>query len=120
MEARIARIESDVAHLLTDVADIKTDLRSLREKVDAKFDGVGKSIEQLRSELKGDIANLKDGVASDIAKLKDGVASDIATLKDSLASVRENVVAVKVWGLGLGFTIAAGVLGTLARALGWI
>jgi hypothetical protein len=35
MEARIARLESDVGHLRTDVADIKIDLRSLRDKVDA-------------------------------------------------------------------------------------
>ena len=33
MEARIARLESDVGHLRTDVADIKVDLRALRDKV---------------------------------------------------------------------------------------
>jgi len=66
MEARIARLESDVAHIRTDVADIKTDLRSLRDRMDAKFD------------------------------------------------------ALTIWGLGLGLTIAAGVLGTMARGFGWI
>jgi hypothetical protein len=32
---------------------------------------------------------------------------------------RESVVAVKVWGLGLGLTITAGAFGTMARAFGW-
>ena len=40
VEARIARLESDVSHLGTDVADIKTDLRSLRDRMDAKFDAL--------------------------------------------------------------------------------
>lgn len=34
MEARIARLESDMAHVCSDVAEIKTDVRSLREKID--------------------------------------------------------------------------------------
>ena len=44
MEARIARLESDVAHLRTDVADIKTDLRSLRDRMDVKFDALAHAI----------------------------------------------------------------------------
>ena len=38
MEARMARLESDVAHLRSDVVEMKTDLRSLRDKVDALKD----------------------------------------------------------------------------------
>jgi hypothetical protein len=34
MEARIARLESDVEYLRTDVAEMKADLRRLRDKVD--------------------------------------------------------------------------------------
>ena len=44
MEARIARLEADVAHLRTDVADIKLDLRTLREKMDARFDSLKDAI----------------------------------------------------------------------------
>jgi len=34
MEARIARLESDMAHVRSDVSELKTDLRSLRDRVD--------------------------------------------------------------------------------------
>lgn len=44
MEARIARLESDVANIRTGVADIKTELRSLRDKIDAKFDALTNAI----------------------------------------------------------------------------
>jgi outer membrane murein-binding lipoprotein Lpp len=44
MEARIARLESDVSHLRSDVSDIKVDLRALRDKVDAKFEALNSSI----------------------------------------------------------------------------
>ena len=35
MEARIARLESDVAHLRRAMAEVKADLRSLRHRSDA-------------------------------------------------------------------------------------
>ena len=38
MEARIARIESDVANLCTNVVEIKLDLRALRDRMDTRID----------------------------------------------------------------------------------
>ena len=38
MEARIARIESDVGHLRTEVSDIKADLRTRFDRVDTRID----------------------------------------------------------------------------------
>ena len=37
MEARLARVESDVAHLSADMADVKADIRSLRDRMDDGF-----------------------------------------------------------------------------------
>lgn len=60
MEARIARIESDVGHLRTDVADIKVDLRELRTKVD----GVESLMHEKFDSLRDDNAGLSDQIAS--------------------------------------------------------
>ena len=51
MEARIARLESDVSHLRTDVADIKIDLRSLRDKIEAMFTKLSEKIEGVEQRL---------------------------------------------------------------------
>ena len=91
MEARIARLESDMAHVRSDVAEIKTDVRSLRDRMDARFDFV----------------DAKFG-----GKL-DGVNARIDTLVDSLASA-------KVWALVLYIALAGGLFGTLARGFGWL
>ena len=80
MEARIARLESDVGHLRGDVADIKTDIRALRSRVDDIGTQLGVKIE---------------------------------TLKDS-------IVAAKIWALMLYIALATVLLGTLARGFGWI
>ena len=40
MEARIARLESDMAHVRSDVAELKTDVRSLRDRMDTRFDAL--------------------------------------------------------------------------------
>lgn len=40
MEARIARLESDVVHLRSDVGDFKIDIRVLRDKVEGVRDSI--------------------------------------------------------------------------------
>jgi hypothetical protein len=37
MEARVAKLESDVGHIQRDVSDIKTDLRELRKAFETDF-----------------------------------------------------------------------------------
>ena len=59
MEARIARIESDVAHLRSDVGDIKIDLRGLRDKVDVMGAKLSENTEKLietKADLESSIA----------------------------------------------------------------
>ena len=48
MEARIARLESDVTHLLTNVSDIKADVRGLRDRIDAVASQLNTKFDDLR------------------------------------------------------------------------
>lgn len=102
MEARIARLESDVAHLLANVGDIKIDVRGLRDRMDAVDAKLSERIDKATSQLNAKI----DGVASQLNTKFDGLRDSFATLK--------------VWALLLYIALAAVNLGTLARGLGWI
>jgi hypothetical protein len=51
MEARIARLESDVSHIRTDLVDVKQDVRELRARVDKGFDETRNGIDSLQTEL---------------------------------------------------------------------
>ena len=53
MEARIARLESDVGHLRGDVGEIKVDVRALRDKLD-----------DMGTQLNAKIENVKDSIAT--------------------------------------------------------
>ena len=55
MEARIARMESDISHVRSDVGEIKVDLRSLRDKVD----DVDTRLSSRINSVKDTIANAK-------------------------------------------------------------
>ena len=77
------------------------------------------SVEARIARLESDVAHLRTDVADMKADLR-SLRDKMDALRDSIGSVRESIMAVKVWGLGLGLTIAAGVLGTMARAFGWI
>jgi hypothetical protein len=44
MEARIARLESDVAHVSTHIADIKADLRTRFDRLESKLDKLNDGI----------------------------------------------------------------------------
>ena len=51
VEARIARLESDMSHVRTDVADIKIDIRARFDKVDARLDRLDTKIDALEDSL---------------------------------------------------------------------
>lgn len=79
MEARLARLESDVTYLRTDVADIKLDVRSLRDKIDslgarldqkidAKFDGLRGELTSMRAWAFGLYVALAAGVFTTMAR----------------------------------------------------
>jgi outer membrane murein-binding lipoprotein Lpp len=91
MEARIARLESDVAHLLSDVTDIKTDVRALRDRMDAGNAKLGERLDAVASQLNAKFDGLKDAFA-----------------------------AAKIWALFLYIALATVNLSALARGLGWI
>jgi outer membrane murein-binding lipoprotein Lpp len=91
MEARIARLESDVAHMRADLADIKSDGRALRDR-----------LEQWSASLNAKIDRVSEQLNAKVDKLKDEIHS------------------LKTWALLLYFALAAGMYATLARAFGWI
>jgi predicted RNase H-like nuclease (RuvC/YqgF family) len=138
MEARIARLESDVGHLCLDVAEIKVDLRGLRnwldvkldklvEQMDAKFDRLDtrldKSVEQMDAKFDGLDAKLDKSVEqldSKIDRLDTKLDKSVEQLSVRIDAVKDALGSAKVWALMLYFTLAAGVFGTMARAFGWI
>lgn len=102
MEARIARLESDVAHMRTDVAEIKLDLRGLRDKMDLLGAEVSKNTLKL-TETK---ASIENSIASAKAETK-------ANLKSSIASA-------KIWVLLFLIGYGTAILAAMARGFGWI
>jgi hypothetical protein len=98
MEARIARLESDVSHVRSDLGEIKVDLRALRDKVDSveklvhdKFDSLRREIGGLRGDNGGEFTSLRSEIAS-----------------------------MKVWGLTLIMTMTGVMLTVMARGFGWL
>ena len=91
MEARIARLESDVGHLRTDVAEIKVDVRALRDKIDGVNNNLGDRLDSFESSAVGKL----DELSADIHRFK-------------------------MWGLILYFPLAAMVFANMALAFGWL
>jgi hypothetical protein len=91
MEARIARLESDIGHPRSDVTEVKVDLRSLRDQLSSRIDRLA---EQTNHRF-------------------DSVIAKIDGLGDTVASTR-------TWTLTVLVTFAALVFGTMARGFGWI
>lgn len=91
MEARIARLESDVGHIRSDLADLKQDVRELRARVDKGFD-----------------------------EARDRMDAMDVRLSDRITGVQRDLASAKVWALILFIAQAGAVYGTLARTMGWI
>jgi hypothetical protein len=102
MEARIARIESDVGHMREDVADLKQDVRALRGKVD-----------EMDQRLCGK-ADVGDQRLSDrIDALEQRLGGKLDALQNAFQSA-------KIWALLLYIALAGAILGTMARGFNWI
>jgi len=81
------------------------------------------SLESRVARIESDVAHLCTQVAdikTDLRSLRDKLDGLTDTMNKEFASLRESIAAAKVWGFGLALTIAAGLLGTLARGFGWI
>jgi len=91
MEARIARLESDIGHLRSDVTEVKVDLRSLRDQLNSRIDWLA---EQTNNRF-------------------DSVITKIDALSDAVASTR-------TWTLTVLVIFAALISGAMARGFGWI
>lgn len=102
MEARIARLESDVGHIRTDMVDVKTDVRALRDKMD-----------NMNTSLSDRIDYVNKTLTTRIDVVNQTLTVKIDDVKDSIASV-------KIWALMLYIALAGGLFGTLARGFGWL
>jgi hypothetical protein len=94
MDARIARLVSDVAHIRSDLGEVKSDVRSLR----------------------GTIDSLRDRIDS----LRDKMDERFAVVDAKIDGVKDSLASAKVWALVLYIALAGSSFGTLARGFGWI
>ena len=88
-------------------------------------------LDSLRDTMLNGDATLRDTMLSGDATLRDAMLAGNAALGDSFAALRgdvstqisglkDEIAAAKTWALLLYFTLAAGMLGTMARGFGWI
>ena len=120
MEARIARLESDVANLRTNMADMTINVRSLGDKMDdmnarfdTKFDATKHSIDDVTEKL----SEVKDGLTASISEVRVSVALLEARL---IATFENDLAKVAAWGLTLYIALTGAMLGAMARGFGWI
>ena len=110
MEARIARIESDVAHMREDIGNIHLDLRDLRGDMKAANDSI--------SELKSAVVGLAGVIATLDAKVDakiSGLDGKINTL-DAKGDARINALETKIIKWMVGTVLASATLAfTIAR-----
>ena len=81
------------------------------------------SLESRVARIESDVAHLRTDVAdikTDLRSVRDKLDGFRDSTAKDFASVRESIAAAKIWGLGLALTIAAGLLGAMARGFGWI
>lgn len=91
MEARIARVESDVEHIRSDMVEVKADIRAIRDKMDDMSGSLSARIDHVNRTLTAKRDDVKDAVAS-----------------------------AKIWALVLYVALAGAIFGTMARGFGWL
>ena len=98
IEARVARIESDVQHINEVTTDLRVELRRTNERID----GTNKRIEEVRDVLTKKIDDKSDA------------------LDEKFLSLKDKLHCVTVWALLLYIALAGTLLTVLAKGFEWI
>ncbi len=116
VEERVARLEVAVEHLTTDMAEVKADVRGLHAKIDSFKDTMIAMHERLCEKLDARFA-LVDQRFSQV----DARFAQIDVRFERLEGhIDRKLMAMKIWSLLLHLTIAAGLLGVMARGFHWL
>lgn len=116
MEARIARLESDVGHMRSDLAEVKADVRILRDKMDVTGIRLSERIDNLGARLDDKIDKSNSSLGARIDELNAGLNG----LNVRFDGVKDSITAAKTQALLLYVALAGGMFGTMARGFGWI
>ena len=84
LDARVARLESDVSFIRTDVADIKAGLNQMRDKMDDGFKEVRSQIAALRKETHAEFGSVR----GEIADPRKEMQNDSNTVRGEIAGLR--------------------------------
>jgi chromosome segregation ATPase len=141
IEARLARLESDVGHIRSDLSEVKIDVRVLRDKIDLVDSRAADRTEHATSNLEKSFDEFESriGVRFDEFESRLGQRIDdsntrldgtnkridesnarIDRLEAKLDGVKDSLHSATIWALFLYVTLAAGMLTTIARAFRWI
>ena len=106
MEARVARLESNVEHIMVDVAEIKADIREMRT-------GFTTDMKELRGELKGEMNTLRSDLRSEMNALRGELKGEMAEMRrDARTDFRLTFAALA--------SVAIGLAAIMAKGFGWI
>jgi chromosome segregation ATPase len=150
VEARIARLESDVGHVRSSLSELNVKVDKVREELNAKIDRVNlqlaEKIESIRKELNARIDQVRDELNAKIdqvrgelrakidrvnaelgAKIDDvwkeldaKIESVAARLDARIGRLQEAFNAAMMWAILLYVALAAGMYATMARGFGWL
>ena len=85
VEARIARLESDVEHIKTTLADIKVELRATRDSTSAEIGSLRNDLGSLRSEHAADYRSLRDKMDTEFRWVLLAFSAGFMTLLGAMA-----------------------------------
>jgi len=97
--SEIARLEAEIRHNGESISDLKDDIANLRD------------------ELKGDIANLRDELKGDIANLRDEISRLDTKIEESVAQLRREMQSQFHWMMSLLLPIILGVVALIIQNL---
>lgn len=109
LDARVARLESDVEFIKRDITELKSDLRAFRAESTEDSKSVSAEFKLVRSEMSAEFKQVR-------SEMQDGFKSVSEEFKQVRAEIRTDFRLL----FGALITVTLGLAGLMAKGFGWL
>ena len=107
-------------HIESDIVELTADVKALGGKRDDTNERMNSGFAAIRADMNAESKSVRAEMNSGFTALRADMNAGFSSLKDNISALRLEIVRTKFWMLATGYSVAAILVGVMARGFKWI